>query len=165
MQSAVVGYNKASASSQLDILRVIALYRSFRPALRQSLKELSDTLFSLSYSKYIKLVQRLNYYSRCLPIQNPLVQKLAQKPIIAYKPIDVNLQIYTTSLIPTPQSRNQLRALPSFRSRLPSAALSQLRSRLSSTKRRSHYLRNGFCLYYSLRDYQIAQYLYSYSNS
>jgi len=50
----------------------MALHRGFRPALRQSLKELSDTLFSLLYSEYIKLVQRLNRHSRRL-IQNPLV--------------------------------------------------------------------------------------------
>jgi len=68
----------------------MALHRGFRPALRQSLKESSDTLFSLSYSKYIKLVQRLNRHSRRL-IQNPPVQKPAQKPIAAYEPMDVNL--------------------------------------------------------------------------
>ena len=96
---------KANASSWPDVSRVIVLHRGFRPALRQSLKESSDTLFSLLYSKYVKLVQRLNRHShrliqnppvqnlpvQNLPVQNPPVQKLAQKPIAAYKPMDVNL--------------------------------------------------------------------------
>ena len=156
---------EANTSSWPDVSRVMALHRGFRPALRQSLKELSDTLFSLLYSEYIKLVQRLNRHSRRL-IQNPLVQKPAQKPIAAYKPMDVNLQLQTASLAPASQSRNKSRALPSFCSRLPSAALSRSRSSSAeSTECCAYRIKNGFYLYYSVRDYQIAQCLYSRNNS
>jgi hypothetical protein len=55
----------------------MALYRGLRPALRQSLKESSDTLFSLSYKEYVKLVQGLDRRSRRPPIQNPPAQKPA----------------------------------------------------------------------------------------
>ena len=47
---------KASVSFWPDILRVIALYCGFCPALYQSFKKLSDTLFSLLYNKYVKLI-------------------------------------------------------------------------------------------------------------
>ena len=155
---------KASASSQPDVLRVIALYYSFRPTLRQSLKELSNTLFSLLYKEYVKLVQGLNRRFCRLLVQNLLLQKPAQKPAATDKPIDVD-QIRTTSFIPTPKPRNKLRAPPSFRSRPPSATLSRSRLQSSSAKCCLYYLRNGFCLYYSVYNYQIAQCPYSYINS
>ena len=54
----------------------MALHRGFRPVLRQSLKESSDILFSLSYKEHVELVQALDRRSR-----RPLVQNLlAQKP-------------------------------------------------------------------------------------
>jgi Retrotransposon gag protein len=155
---------EANASSWPDVSRVMALHRGLRPALRQSLEESSDSLFSLSYSGYVELVQRLDRRSRRPPVQKP-DQKPAQKSAAAHEPMDVDHQIQTASLVPAPQSRNQSRARPSFCSRPPSAASSRSRSRSSSAERRSHRMKNGFCLCCGARDHWIAQCPHSHSNS
>ncbi|OCK72657.1 hypothetical protein K432DRAFT_252149, partial [Lepidopterella palustris CBS 459.81] len=55
---------KANAPSWPEVLRAIALHRGLRLALRQPLKELNDSLFSLSYGDYVELVQSHNRRSR-----------------------------------------------------------------------------------------------------
>ncbi|KAF2182966.1 hypothetical protein K469DRAFT_584960, partial [Zopfia rhizophila CBS 207.26] len=47
------------------VSRITTLHRGLRPALRQSLKKSSDSLFSLLCNDYIELVQRLNRCSHC----------------------------------------------------------------------------------------------------
>ncbi|XTI90045.1 hypothetical protein V2W45_1521956 [Cenococcum geophilum] len=88
-----------------DVSRVMALHRGFRPALRQSLEESSDTLFSLSYSEYVKL-----------------------KPIAAHEPMDIDLQLQTASLAPASYFCSRPPSATSSRLRSSSAEFTKRRA-------------------------------------
>ncbi|KAK7177922.1 pol-like protein [Paraphaeosphaeria sporulosa] len=80
---------EAEATSWPDLSRITILHRGLRPALRQSLEESTDSLFSQSYNAYIELAQSLDRRTR------PQNQKPAHRP----EPMDIDhIQLSTLNI-------------------------------------------------------------------
>ncbi|KAF2195909.1 hypothetical protein K469DRAFT_545043, partial [Zopfia rhizophila CBS 207.26] len=115
------------------VSRVTTLHRGLRPALRQSLEESSDSLFSLSYNDYIELVQRLDRRSRRpQPAQKP-TQKTAHEPMDVDHPIRI----------------------ASARVSFPRRPVSPASSQSSSPDRHTYRQLNGLCFCCSSPDHWI----------
>ena len=111
---------------------VSTLHRGLRPALRQSLEELSDSLFSLPYDEYIEYVQRLDRRSR-RPYQPPQKPASSRQP----EPMDVDTIRVAAARITRPES--------------------PVLSEISSTERRSYRLANDLCLCCGASDHWISE--------
>lgn len=131
---------EADALSWPDVTRVTMLHRGLRPALRQSLEESEDSLFSLAYNDYIELVQRFDRRSR--RPQPQVAQPSIQKPLSRTnppvseipkpEPMDINaIQLSQVKIISPPPS--------------PTSRSASSTSCPSSANRRAYRLKHDLC--------------------
>lgn len=144
---------EADASSWPDVSRVTTLHRGLRPALRQSLEESNDSLFSLIYDEYVELAQRYDRRTRRPQPAQSFAQPIqpaqpARKPALPTQPrqpepMDIDpIRVSTARILPArPPSPSSCHA-----STPPTP----------STERRAHRLQNNLCLYCGSNEHWIA---------
>ena len=133
---------EASASSWPDVTRVSTLHRGLRPALRQSLEESEDSLFSLPYDAYVELMQRYDRRSRQhQPRQQPQTRTGHQQPRASAPPVP-RLDPMDTD----PIQLNTVRITSSSSRRSSSRSPRRSLSSLTAADRRADRLEHDLCL-------------------